>query len=364
MPAIVVRLMLVMYLTQFANVRWCGAFSGVFSLRNGCKQGAVLSAIAYCVYVNGLFEELQKNKSGCWVGSTFLGLLGYSDDNFLLAPSREALQSMLSICEKYANDHGLKFSTDLDPKKSKTRCLAFLQKEREIKPVVLCGNDLPWVTSCKHLGNTIVTAMTGDIRHQDVLNKRAAFIDRNNDLIQEFSFAHPKTTAEVNKIQNSHFYGSVLWNLSSKEVVKLEKSWNVSVRRMFDLPRETHCYLIEAVSDQHHVKTILARRFLNFVNAIRNSSKQALRSLLKVVEYDTQSVTGRNLRSILLETEVQDVRNLKGVDYNIKYRNVPRNEEYRVGFIKELIDVKNKQLDVHGFNDDELDEILQHLCVS
>ena len=32
MPAIVVRLMLVMYLTQFANVRWCGAFSGVFSL--------------------------------------------------------------------------------------------------------------------------------------------------------------------------------------------------------------------------------------------------------------------------------------------------------------------------------------------
>jgi hypothetical protein len=83
-----------------------------------------------------------------------------------------------------------------------------------------------------------------------------------------------------------------------------------------------------------------------------------------VVDYDTQSITGRNLISILLKTEVHDVRNLKGVDYNIKYRNVPRNEEYRVGFIKELIDVKNNQLDVHGFNDDELDDILQHLCVS
>ena len=91
MPAIVVRLLLVMYLTQYANVRWDGAFSVIFSLRNGCKQGAVLSAIAYCVYVNGLFEELRKNKSGCWVGQTYLGLLGYSDDNFLLAPSREAL---------------------------------------------------------------------------------------------------------------------------------------------------------------------------------------------------------------------------------------------------------------------------------
>ena len=126
MPAIVVRLMLVMYLTQYANVRWSGVFSGMLYLRNGCKQGAVLSAIAYCVYVNGLFEELTKNKSGCWVGSSFLGLLGYSDDNFLLAPSREALQTMLLICEQYAEDHGLKFSTDYDPKKSKTRCLAFL----------------------------------------------------------------------------------------------------------------------------------------------------------------------------------------------------------------------------------------------
>ena len=47
------------------------------------------------------------------------------------------------------------------------------------------------------------------------------------------------------------------------------------------------CYLIEEVSDQDHVKIILARRFLNFVNAIRTSTKHALRSLLEVVEYDT-----------------------------------------------------------------------------
>ena len=143
MPALVVRLLLVVYLTQFANVRWDGKLSAVFSLRNGCKQGAVLSEIVYCVYVNDLFKELRRNRSGCWVGQTFLGIMGYSDDNFLLAPSREALQSMLTICEKYTVSHGLKFSTDPNPKKSKTKCLAFLQKERELRPVVLCGDPLP-----------------------------------------------------------------------------------------------------------------------------------------------------------------------------------------------------------------------------
>ena len=175
MPPIVVRLLLVMYLTQFANVRWDGAFSGMFKLKNGCKQGAVLSAIAYCVYVNGLFQELRKNRSGCWIGHTFLGILGYSDDNFLLAPSREALQNMLKICENYAAEHGLKFSTDIDPKKSKTKCLAFLQKERFVKPVELCGDKLPWVDSCKHLGNTIVStaiADAGDISSQRYVHQQ------------------------------------------------------------------------------------------------------------------------------------------------------------------------------------------------
>ena len=209
-----------------------------------------------------------------------------------------------------------------------------------------------------------MTAPGGDIRNQDIKNKRAAYINKNNDIIQEFNFAHPKTRAEVNRIENSHFYGSVLWNLASKEAVSLEKSWNVSVRRMFNLPRETHCYLIEAISNQDHVRTLLARRFLSFVQAIRTSKMNVLRNLLRVVEFDTQSVTSRNLRSILLQTDVQDVRNLRPDDVKGKYRDVPRNEKYRVAFIDEIIDVKNNQLEVNGFHDDELEEILHHLCVS
>ena len=99
-------------------------------------------------------------------------------------------------------------------------------------------------------------------------------------------------------------------------------------------------------------------------HAIRTSKKHALRSLQKVAEYDTLSVTGSNLRRIMLKTDIQDVRRLKPNDVKVKYRNLPENEKYRVGFIKELIDVKNNQLEVIGFDDEELEAILQHLCVS
>ena len=90
------------------------------------------------------------------------------------------------------------------------------------------------------------------------MTKRASFINKNNELIQEFRFTHPKT---INMVKNSHLYGSVLWNLSSRFVDKLEKSWNIATRRMFELPRETHCYLIEPVSEVDHAQILVPRRF-------------------------------------------------------------------------------------------------------
>ena len=59
---------------------------------------------------------------------------------------------MLQICEKYANDHNLKFSTDPNPQKCKTKCIAFLRKKKDLPGLQLCGNNLPWVESGKHLG--------------------------------------------------------------------------------------------------------------------------------------------------------------------------------------------------------------------
>ena len=86
----------------------------------------------------GLFKILRRSKFGCWINGYFYVILGYSDDNFLLAPSLYALQQMLVICEKYAETHDLKFSTDQNPKKCKTKCLAFLKKRRDLPTLKLC----------------------------------------------------------------------------------------------------------------------------------------------------------------------------------------------------------------------------------
>ena len=139
MPHILVRYLLTTYRLQLANVKWKNEASYFFDIGNGVKQGAVLSAVFYCAYTNALFKELSRMNIGCCIGKNYVGVIGYADDLFLMCPTLDGLQKMLNVCEKYASDHNLCFSTDPDPK---TKCMAFLQKKRNIRKLSLCGNPL------------------------------------------------------------------------------------------------------------------------------------------------------------------------------------------------------------------------------
>ena len=320
---IFLRILIVIYMFQFANVRWNGILSGIFSLCNGVRQGAILSGILYCFYVNNLFKLLRKKTTGCWINNNFHGMFGYSDDNWVLAPSVSSLREMMKTIEEYCSEHNLKFSTDPNPKKCKTKCVAYLKKDRNLPDIFLCGNPLPWVKEGIHLGNNIEDKYNGMIR--DIKIKRANYISKNCELQQEFMFAHPKTRFQTNMIYNSHFTGSPIWDLFSAEAVKLENSWNVSFRIMYDLPYNTHRYLVEPVSGQLHLKKMLIKRFLSFIQQIYRSRKILPKQLLQFIQNDTRSITGSNIRRILLLTNRAKVEDITVEDIeNIQYAELPR----------------------------------------
>ena len=280
-PPVYIRLLMVMYGKQSANVKWNGASSANFSIRNGVKQGAVLSAILFCVYIDDLFKTLRKNRTGCWIHGDFFGALGYADDIMLLSPTHDGLQEMVDTCATFMRAHNLTFSTHPTPSRCKTKCLAFMRKKRTLNPITLNGNELPWVTSAKHLGTKINNNIK--VVTQDLMEKRAVYINRNNELLQEFWFAHPSTIIRTNNIFNTSLYGSVLWDLFGKEAERLEKSWNISQRLMLGLHRKTHRYFLEPVSETKHIIFHLYKRFLTFIANILQNKKRPLRILCGAV---------------------------------------------------------------------------------
>ena len=159
-----------------------------------------------------------------------MGIFGHSDNNLLVAPSLDSLQEKQRTCKKYVEEHNLRFSTNINPIKCKTECIAFLFKERNLDPLVLCGDRLPGVGGGIHLGNHLSNKKEG-MRH-DIKVKQANYISKNIDINQEFIFSHPLTKVTINLIFNFHFNGSPLWNLFSREAVMLENSWHTLFKVM------------------------------------------------------------------------------------------------------------------------------------
>ena len=174
--------------------------------------------------------------------------------------------------------------------------------------------------------------------------------------MQEFYYAHPKTKLLLNNIYNTHFTGSVIWNLFSREAKMIENTWNVSIRKMMNLDRQTHRYMVEPSSDVRHIKFVFLKRFLKFTEKLEKSVKHPVRVLFNAVKQDCRSTTGSNLRRIMHLVKRTKVSKVK--------KKGKEGDEWRLTIMKELLSVYRKELKVEDFDKCEFTEILDHICTT
>ena len=205
------------------------------------------SAIFFNVFMDRLIKNLRKEDFGCHVLGEFVGVFIYADDIFLLSPSRPGLQAMVDNCSKFAKENSLKFSTNPNPKLSKTKCIIFSKNANDrvnVTPIILNGDPLPWVPEVLHLGHHL--ECDGSMK-LDIAMKRGRFIGKVTSLKQEFNFVTPEVKMNLFNIYTKSFYGFNLWNINSKECHRLYSNWNIAVGKCFQISWQTHCYLIEKI---------------------------------------------------------------------------------------------------------------------
>ena len=195
--------------------------------------------------------------------------------------------------------------------------------------------------------------------------KRAQYINRNNELCQEFYFAQPETKFHINRIYNSHFTGSSLWDLFSREAKMIENSWSVSFRIMYDLPRTTHRYFVEPISKMTHVKFTIMKNFLNFLKQIENGSKMIAKVILNTVKKDVGSTTGSNIKGI---KQLMNVESLSQININeVKektFAEIPAGSEWRIPVLEELLSVRNGNSELENFTKKDIDSMIDLICSS
>jgi hypothetical protein len=360
---IFLRVLLFIYRNQQCNVKWNSSYSSLFPVRNGVRQGAVSSPILFSVYINDLIVILREAGFGCHVGTFFVGCLGYADDLLLLSASRSGLQVMVNMCQKFTSKKNLKFSTNPDESKSKTKCIVFSKKPKELKnvaPIMLNGDPLPWVQQVKHLGNMMQFDNSMKV---DCTQKRGKFIGKVNSLLQEFHFVEPRVKMKLLNIFASSFYGSGLWDLQSKECDRLYKSWNVTIRMVYGVPPTTHRYLVEPLAGCPHAKTMLSCRYVKFKEMLFHSNKQMVNLLAMLAAEDHRTVMGNTLSKLKNELAGHDLtcNNVKGY---MQYFPVPEQEKWRLDFLEELMEADAKTITIENMNAEDITSMIDMLCTT
>ena len=200
----------------------------------------------------------------------WIGIVGYADDIILLAPTRSAAQRMLCICEEFASIYNIKYSTDEDPSKSKSKAMYVVGEKKthlpKPEPLILCGKPLPWVETAEHLGH--ILSSDGTMK-QDIREKRAQFIDEAVKVRETFSYSHPKQIVDAVDKYCTTFYSSNLPDLHSKEVETVYSNWRTNLKLIWECPRATRGYLVQEVLScgQDKISTRLLMKFKNFMIA-------------------------------------------------------------------------------------------------
>ena len=170
----------------------------------------------------------------------------------------------------------------------------------------------------------------------DCQKKKGIYIGKIHSLSQELHFVSPDVKMKLFDIYTHSFYGSNLWNLFGKDCDSIYKAFNVSVRNTFQVPRETHRYLIENICETFHPQVFLSSRYVKFHTSMLNCNKSSIRTIANFFHSDQRTVYGKNLSEIsrLCSCEVNEITPTR-VKQDMKYFLPPENEKWRGHFVHE-----------------------------
>ena len=111
----------------------------------------------------------------------------------------------------------------------------------------------------------------------------------------------------------------------------------IAIRILFNLPRQTHRYIIKSISESIHVKTMLYSRFVSFCDSLCKSFKLSIRLFYNLSLNDYRTVLCTNILNISRECNVERLfLNKSCVKSVMKYAD-SADHAWRIPLFKKLL---------------------------
>jgi len=254
-----------MYNDVRSRVRYQGLLSDSFPVLQGTRQGGKTSPLLYLVYIDGLIKELCTSGNGLCIHDINLSCPTVADDMVLMSHSRNGLNNMLQICERYAKKWKFLYNAN------KCAVLEFNTRTTSIpeeKFTYLLGNErLPICDKYTHLGIICdSTASANDNIKNACVKLRSTYFDLcNNGLSPRRLSASTLMTIYNSAIIPKALYGNDLWtNYSQSDILSLERAHRLCIKSIQGYKRSTATDFSLATSNSIPIETMIECNKLKF----------------------------------------------------------------------------------------------------
>ncbi|MES9883665.1 MAG: reverse transcriptase family protein [Sedimenticola sp.] len=262
----ILRLLIECYTGLESRVSVNGVTSSVFPVKQGVRQGGVMSTWLYLLYVEDLSEYLQSSQLGSQVGNIRCGNPTLADDIALLCPNISGIEAMLKI----AYDYSIKWRFSYNPDKCKL--VHFTRNmHSNTRPVKFGDGFITCHDSATHVG----IQLNKSLKCNDAITQRC---DKGRSSI--FSILSiDSISGNVNPITLSSImskvcipvtlYGCELWhNMTSADTYKIEKIIRLAAKSCQNLHIRTRTDMALSMIGWLPAAALIAKRKLHFLQRL------------------------------------------------------------------------------------------------
>ena len=226
-PLCWLRILIYWYSNMYSICKWKDAFSDPFPVISGVRQGGVLSAKFWAVYMDDLVCRLRLTHKGCYIADLFIACVLYADDVCLMAPTCKAMQSLLDTCSEYADYWCIKYNE----KKSKMMYFGRDFNSYSCTPMTLNGGALEFVHEIKYLGVMVTSERFFSCSAK---KPRCAFYRSSNSILNVIRC--PRTAVQMKLLYSicvpNLTYACEVVSYSDKDMKSLHTAANDAIRKI------------------------------------------------------------------------------------------------------------------------------------
>ena len=144
------------------------------------------------------------------------------------------------------------------------------------------------------------------------------------------------------------------------------KSWNTTVKLVWDLPRSTHNFFVEHLLAEtfSSVRESILTQYVGFIQRLEKSVSTEVRLMRRIAGADIRSTTGKNVHNLMKEFKLDPWVTPSSVfKRKYKYYDLPEADQWRLPLLQSLMK-ERYEMSASGDETEDITGLIESLCSS